>query len=333
MSDYAVIIACRMSSERLPGKALAVYASDGTTNLAQIVGRWRASDREPNIVIATTDGAEDAPIVAEAKRLGLPCYRGSRDDVVGRMDGAIRAFAPDAKYVARGMSDSPLVDVGLADWRLDVLADTGVDGLHYGMYCDAAGKWHDNHERLTYAATTDIWSRAAWDTIARESAGEEREHPGAYYWRQLNKFSTVSLTLLRREYLRPDIRTELDTPEDLAMFEQLWMDYRNEIRENFVEVADSENHDETDLFDWPCIPTLWAMTYLAAHPDIVAFNSDVKLKTQSAAQWTRGRYFYCKSCQARAGSVVDGNLVVQCQKCGSPIKFYAHPPLRKHRNE
>ncbi len=319
MTDYAVIIACRMSRERLPGKALAVYAPDGVTNLAQIVARWQASDRELSIVIATTDGTEDAPIADEAKLLGLHCYRGSRDDVVGRMNGALLAFAPDAKYVARGMADSPLVDVGLADWRLDVLADTGVDGVHYGMYCDPAGKWHDGHERLTYAATTDIWSRAAWDRIAAESAGEEREHPGAYYWGQLNRFNTISLTLPRREYLRPDIRTELDTPEDLAMFKQLWS----------LWIYDRER-DECGDYE---LSTFQALSYLTTHPEIAALNSDVKLKTQSAAHWTRGRYFYCKTCQTRAGSVVDGNLVVQCQKCGSQVKFYAHPPLRKHRNE
>ena len=182
------------------------------------------------------------------------------------------------------------------------------------MYCNGGGKWHDNHERLSYAATTDVWSRAAWDTIARESTGEEREHPGAYYWQHLNKFSTVSLTLPRREYMRPDIRTELDAPEDLAMFKRLWLGAMNNRADD-------------------CVPTLWAMSYLAAHSELTAINADVQLKTQSAAHWTRGRYFFCKECQTRAGSVVEGNLVVQCQKCGAAVKFYAHPPLRKHRNE
>ena len=135
----------------------------------------------------------------------------------------------------------------------------------------------------------------------------------------------------RREYLRPDIRTELDTPEDLEMFKAVWKQWYSELgwagkvhQFHLVEHADDRPLE---------VPALWALTYLAAHPDIAALNSDVKLKTQSAAHWTRGRYFFCKECQTRAGSVVEGNLVVQCQKCGAAIKFYAHPPLRKHRNE
>ena len=31
--------------------------------------------------------------------------------------------------MARALGDNPLVDVGLADWRLDVLAETGAEGL------------------------------------------------------------------------------------------------------------------------------------------------------------------------------------------------------------
>src|SRR3990167_10908548 len=131
MSDYAVIVTARMSSERLPGKALAVYAPDLTPNIIQIVRRWQASDREPTIIVATTDGLEDGVIADFCTGYGVACFRGSRDDVTGRMDGAIKAFATDAKWIARGSADNPLVDVGLADWRFDILAETGADGLWY----------------------------------------------------------------------------------------------------------------------------------------------------------------------------------------------------------
>src|SRR3990167_7162287 len=125
MTDYAVVIAARMSSTRLPGKALVVYCPDGTTNLSQIVSRWRRhSRRSPFVVVAATDDAEDDDIELMCGALSVSCYRGSRDDVVSRMDGAIRQYAPDARFIARAMSDNPLVDVTLSDWRLDVLIET-----------------------------------------------------------------------------------------------------------------------------------------------------------------------------------------------------------------
>ncbi len=56
MSEYAVVIAARMNSTRLPGKALVSYTPDDQTNLAQIVTRWRElSRREPTVIVATTD--------------------------------------------------------------------------------------------------------------------------------------------------------------------------------------------------------------------------------------------------------------------------------------
>src|SRR3990172_7013058 len=108
MNDYVVLIATRMTSSRLPGKALVSYCPDGMTNLEQIVRRWQRSWRAPKIVVATTTDVEDKPIEARCNTLDVPCYRGVRDDVVSLVNESLLAFAPDAKYIARGMNDSPL---------------------------------------------------------------------------------------------------------------------------------------------------------------------------------------------------------------------------------
>jgi len=302
MTDYAVVIAARMSSTRLPGKALVVYCPDGATNLSQIVSRWRRhSRRSPFVVVATTDGAEDDDIELMCGALSVSCYRGSRDDVVSRMDGAIRQYAPDARFIARAMSDNPLVDVTLADWRLDVLIETGAGGLWFGP----------DHERITYAGTTDVWSRSAWDMIVSESQDDEREHPGLYYWRNLSRFSVVQLPLPMREYLAP-VRTELDTPEDLGMFRALWRTWA---------LTESE----------PCIPTMWALTMLEKSPELRAINSRIDVKTQTRAEWPKGLGFLCEQCQSRLGGIVAGDLEVRCARCGKPRKFYAQKPRNEGR--
>lgn len=310
MSQYAVIVSARMSSTRLPGKALISYCPDGTTNLEQIIARWQASRRQPIVVVATSDGMEDAPIAALCERLSVPCYRGSRDDVVSRMDGALREFAPNASHIARALADNPLVDTSLADWRLDVLAETGADGLWYGG---------DEH-RLTYAATTDAWSRSAWDVIAERSSGSQREHPGAYFWDNLSQFSVVQLPLPAREYLA-SVRTELDTLQDLEMFKRLWALWQEN---EFDAYTDAVNRSA------PCLGTLRALDYLAAYPEVVALNSSVELKTQTRATWPKGQSWLCRSCQRRAGGVVAGDLEVRCGRCGSPQKFYAQKPKRMY---
>lgn len=299
---YAVVVSARMSSTRLPGKALVSYCPDNTPNLAQIVARWQSSRRSPTVIVATSDQAEDAPIAELCARVGVPCYRGPRDDVVARMDGALRAHAPHASHVARALADNPMVDIPLSDWRYDVLCETGADGLWY----------NGNESRITYAGTTDIWSRAAWDRIAEYSTGDEREHAGAYYWNNLHKFSAYGLPLPAREYLAP-IRTELDTPEDLALFRAVWKAW--DTRDGSIPGAQ--------------LNTLWALQWLSKHPEVTALNAGVELKTQSKAVVSaRGSAWLCPDCRKRNGTIDAGNLVVRCNHCGKPSKFYAHKPAR-----
>jgi len=292
MSDYAVILSARMSSTRLPGKPLVSYCPDGTPNLLQIYHRWQASKRNPTIVIATSTYSDDNAIAELCRKRNIACYRGPRDDVVTRMDNALKEFAPDSKYVARALADNPLVDVDLADWRYDVLCETGADGLYYG----------GQESRITYAGTTDVWNRAAWDRIAELSQGEQREHPGAHYWDHIAKFSAVQLPLPRREYIAP-FRTELDTAEDLEMFGLLWR--------------------YTD-----CRDTLLALQFLDDHPEVAMINAHVEVKTQSRPSYGRGSAFVCRDCQSRTGTVDNGNLILRCSRCGRPQKFYNQKPIK-----
>lgn len=296
MTDFAVVIAARMTSTRLPGKALAVYCPDGRPNLHQIIDRWRRSDRDPQIVVCASDDPADLPIADLCRRLGVDCYLAPAAlvrarNVVAQVHAALIKYAPAARYIARGLADNPLVDVALADWRLDVLRETGADGVQFG----------DWHERITYAGTTDLFSRAGWERIVAGSQGDDLEHPGNYYWHNLSLFRCVLLPPPRREYLAP-IRTELDTPEDLELFKRVF------------------KHTNGD--------TLTALRWLAAHPSVVVINSQVDAKTQSRPSNPRGVAWVCRDCNGRAGTIVNGDLLLWCPNCGRPHKFYANKPRR-----
>jgi len=296
---YAVIISARMTSTRLPGKALVQYAP-GQSNLSQIISRWQSSRRSPLVIVATsTDPADDA-IERECASFAVPCHRGPRDDVVSRMDGAIKAHAPHAQFIARALADNPLVDVTLADWRFDRLSATGADSVWYG----------GNEHRLTYAATTDIFSRSAWDRIAADSRGDEREHPGLYYWNKIEKFSAIELTLPAAEYLLP-LRTELDTEADLTVFRAVWQAWE-EARPAFLSGS--------------TLPTLWALHWLATHPEVSAINADVPVKTQTKPEFARGSNWICEKCNQGIGRVTADDITLRCPSCGKPRKFYSRKP-------
>ena len=300
---YAVIISARMSSMRLPGKPLTVYCPDGMTNIEQIARRWLASRRNPTVIIATSDKPEDDTIrhLITSKLPDVLCYQGSREDVVARMDGAIKLYANEATYIARAMADNPLVDVGLADWRLDRLEDSGADGFYIEL---------EQIERLTYAATTDVWSRRAWDRIAAGSSGSQREHPGAWWFENqgVTDLSAIGYVLPRREYLA-DVRTELDTPEDLEMFKAVF---------GRLEVL-------YKAFGEPLL-TMTALRYLEERPDLAALNHSVPMKTQTKPAYPKGNAWRCRECGWRAATILSGDLVVGCQNCGHKQKYYAKSP-------
>jgi len=301
------VILIRNSSTRLPLKGTCVYAPNGISNLEQLTRRWSRSRRRPTVIVATSDHPEDESISAICERTSTPCYRAPYSqvqsrDVVAQMEAALQAFAPRAEFVARAMADNPLIDIFLTDWRLDVLTEMRADGLYY----DAL-----DVSRITYCGTTDVYSRRAWDIFVEHSSGSQLEHPGAYFWDNLRNFSAIPAPLPPREFLTP-IRTELDTPADLELFRAVWR-------------AWAEKSDD------PCPPTLWALDWLAAHPEVTALNAMIPTRTQSKPLYGRGFSWTCEGCQRRNGTIDAGNLTVRCSRCGKPKKYYAHKPTGKAR--
>lgn len=107
-------IEARMTSSRLPGKVL--MTAGGRPLLEILVERLRAARGIDAIVIATTTNRSDDPIVALANRLGLSVYRGSEQDVLARVCGALRES--DADVAVEITADCPLLDPRLVEEAL-----------------------------------------------------------------------------------------------------------------------------------------------------------------------------------------------------------------------
>lgn len=99
-----------MSSNRLPGKVLADIG--GEPMLALLLRRLDRSVEVSSITVATSDREEDAPIAVVAQDAGAHVFRGSLDDVLGRLIGAA---GRQAHAVARVTADCPLIDAAGLD--------------------------------------------------------------------------------------------------------------------------------------------------------------------------------------------------------------------------
>src|SRR5205814_3262604 len=100
------IVQARMGSTRLPGKVLAGLG--GETVLARVLRRLGRASRVDEVVVATTDNANDGEIVTECARLQVSCFRGSEHNALDRYLRAAEQFRSDV--IVRVTADCPLID-------------------------------------------------------------------------------------------------------------------------------------------------------------------------------------------------------------------------------
>lgn len=121
------IVQARMSSTRLPGKVLKKI--NDKSLLYYLINRIKKSKEVKDVVIATSDQADDDPIEDEAKLLNVSAYRGSRDDLLERY---WKAFKEHEKYefcdgIVRITADCPLVDPEIIDRVVSIFHNDGYD--------------------------------------------------------------------------------------------------------------------------------------------------------------------------------------------------------------
>ena len=239
MTKTVAIIQARFGSTRLPGKVLKplnLGKSEGGIVLDHAVARCRAAPGIDAVVIATTDRAEDAAIVAAAERAGVPVHRGPVEDVLQRYAGA--AQMSDADVVLRVTSDCPVIDPAICGRVIALRAATGAD------YAS------NNMPRLyPHGLDCEVFTREALDRAEREAhAPYDREHVTPFLRREA-AFSRASL--IGPGWPAMQHRWSVDYPEDYDFFVAL-----------FRLLPEDRIPDTEEL-----------LGILATHPEIVAINA------------------------------------------------------------
>ncbi|MGE0441748.1 MAG: NTP transferase domain-containing protein [Gemmatimonadales bacterium] len=200
------IVQARMTSSRLPGKVLADL--DGAPMLERVVSRLRAASRVDAVWVACTDGRADDPVAEWCDGAGVPVWRGSETDVLGRYTGA--AGASEADVIVRITADCPLLDPGVVDLVLAALADRGVD-------------YATNVLERSYPRGLDVeaFTRAALERMDRLGhSAESREH--VTLGPRLEHPESFTVTNVRGPDDDSDLRWTVDTAEDLAFVRSLY---------------------------------------------------------------------------------------------------------------
>ena len=203
--NIVAIIQARMGSTRLPGKVLLDIA--GRSMLARVVRRARRAELLSEVVVATGESPEDDPIVHECRRLDVPCFRGSDEDVLKRYHGAALAHGADA--VVRITADCPLIDPGVIDRVVHEFLEREPD--YAANILDRTWPRGQDTEIMT-AATLDRTFHAA-------DLPYERIHVTPYIYGHPGLFDLLSVT--QPEDLSEG-RWTVDSPDDMEFIRAVY---------------------------------------------------------------------------------------------------------------
>lgn len=237
------IIAARMKSTRLPGKALMPLC--GEPVLWRIVERLSNSRYLDESIIATTTDPSDDVINSFCQERGITCVRGSENDVLGRVHAAAKQCGAEVIY--RGMGDSPLVDHRVVDRLLELQED--------GQYDFVSNELAEPAYPVGFDAS--VFPFRALDAAALEAVTpQDREHVTLYLYSRPERFKIFSLTA-SEDFQLQGLRVTLDTPEDYELISRIY------------DALYPSNHD---------FSAQEVITFLRMRPELLAINAHVEQK-------------------------------------------------------
>lgn len=234
-------VQARVGSSRLPGKVLKPIC--GKPMLELQLERIRRSRLIDELFIATSVSPKDDAIAALGKSLGVGVYRGSEDDVLGRVAGLLKAHAVELHVELIG--DSPFTDPHIID---EVI----------GYYLKNRDRYDyvSNGMEVTYPSGMEVNVYPAHALLEAEAAVAAsdplREHVDIHLSKN-KRFRSASLRA-PKHYHRPDIFLEVDTAKDFEMASAVFGHFIGQGRRHF---------SLAQILD-----------FLEGRPDLVALNQN-----------------------------------------------------------
>lgn len=196
------IVFARMSSSRLPGKALLPIGQRPL--LGRVLERTARADGLAQVVVATSTDASDDAVATFAREAGVPVYRGSLDNVVARALACARAFEFTA--FARVCGDRVFLEP--ADIERSIQRMMPNDAEPVDLVTNMRGG------PLPAGLTTEIVrTDALARVLAQTSDPEDLEHLTRYFYRHADQFRIVDGAAVPLEL--QGLRLVVDTPDDL----------------------------------------------------------------------------------------------------------------------
>ena len=206
-----IIIQARINSSRLPRKVLKKI--EGKTVLEHVIERIKKVQNCSKIILATTDKKQDDILERMAKKLNIPVFRGSEDDVLDRYYQAAKLFKIDP--IIRITADCPLIDSRVVERAIDIYLKGNYDyvsNIRPPTFPDGL-----DVEIFSFKALEKSWKEAGMRS--------EREHVTSYILKNPRIFKMGNLA--NNDNIS-HLRLTLDRNEDILLIRRIYKELYSE---------------------------------------------------------------------------------------------------------
>jgi spore coat polysaccharide biosynthesis protein SpsF len=202
-------VQARMSSTRFPGKVLAPFK--GRPIISHVLTAVQRALPELEAVVLTSDQASDDPLAAYVERQGFRCFRGAREDVLGRFHGCLTALSSD--WILRICADSPLLNFHILRKVAERRSDPGLPGAPDLVTTIAPRTFpKGQNAELINAVSLDRLASTTQDPA-------DREHVTRHFMLNSERYRIVNVASGRPELA--EVSFAVDNLEDLRRLESM----------------------------------------------------------------------------------------------------------------
>ncbi len=196
-----------MGSSRLPGKMMADIA--GRPTLARVFDRLEQAASLDGIVLATSTAPGDEILAELAEAEGVASFRGSEDDVLGRVVDAHSMMGTET--IVQVCGDCPLLDPDIVDQAVELFRANECDIVATGA-------------KQSYPQGTEVsvFSFASLSEIAAATDDPaHREHVTLGFHERPDRYRVLHL-VAPKSLQAPELRLQLDYREDLDLIRRIY---------------------------------------------------------------------------------------------------------------
>jgi spore coat polysaccharide biosynthesis protein SpsF len=240
MTRVIATIQVRMGSSRLPGKIM--LEVEGKPLLGHLLDRVGLCRTLTDVIVAMPDTSENDVIEQYCRSRDTKCFRGSENDVLGRMVGALKLAEADIGVEVFG--DGPLIDPQIVD---EIVSFFFANRDKF----DFVG--NDLSTTFPPGMEVEVFTCGALENAAASTTDPLFREHGTFFIRQHPELYRLHNIEAPPHLARPELEIEVDTDVDLQVVGAVLAAFRNQPDFSLADI----------------------IAFLDAHPEISTINCHV----------------------------------------------------------